>query len=296
MTGDPEAWAAYWRETAAAGSGCAPDAPGIAAATRQAWREFAASLPERAEVLDLATGNGAVLRHLRSVRSGARLIGIDSAPDLGGPRDVGMTLMPAVAMEKLPFEADSFDAITSQFGYEYGCTADIAGELARVLRPGGKVRLVIHHQASPVVRQGAARADQLRWALRPGSPLEQAQAFAETRVTLQLPIPADLRAAPAQAAGAFPGPSVAAEIMTGMLQMLELGGGNSPRLLKQLRARVSAELARLDSLQAAACSETAIARLAGELRQAGLLVELPRAIHELPSGPVFAWLLDGRLA
>lgn len=292
MSGKPDAWAAYWREAAAAGSGCAPDAPGIAAATAQIWREFADALPDQAQMLDLATGSGAVLRHVRSVKPNAGLVGVDSAPDLGSPRDPGIRLMPAVEMEKLPFEANSLDAVTSQFGFEYGRTADVAVEVAKVLRSGGKVRLVIHHEASPVVQQGAVRAGQLRWALKSGSALEQAQAFARARMSQPLPIPPDLRAAPEQATRAFHGYSVATEIMTGMLQMLELGGGNTPRLLEQLRARVSDELARLDALQTAACSESDIARIVDELGRADLLAKPPQPVHELPSGPLFAWLVD----
>nr|WP_314442109.1 class I SAM-dependent methyltransferase [uncultured Sphingomonas sp.] len=290
----PDAWAEYWREMAVVGAGCAPGSPGIAAATARLWREHGGTLPPRADVLDLATGNGAVLQHLRDVRPKARLVGIDSAPDLGGGADKRLTLKSGVRMEEVPFADGSFDSVTSQFGYEYGDTAAIAREVARLLRPGGSVRLLIHHLDSPVVAQGQTRREQLRWALEINSPLAKAMNFAAARMLGAVPLPDSLRQAPALAAKRFGHPSAAVEIMLGMVQVLERGGTDAPALLRRLQGKVTAELARLDALLGAARSEAGIAVLAAELDQAGLTVTSPMPVQEPGGGALFAWLVDAR--
>ena len=294
MSGKAEAWGQYWRETAGTGSGCASGAAGITAACARVWREFAATLPRSASVLDLATGNGAVLGHIGGVRPDLRLTGVDSALDLGRGREGTPRLMAGVAMEQLPFDAASFEAVTSQFGFEYGDTGAISAEIARVLRPGGVLRLLIHHAGSPVVVQGIARAEQLRWALAPGSPLEQAAKIAAARQIAPLPLPPALRAAPGEAARRFPGPSAAAEIMTGMVQVLELGGPRAPDLLRKLRSNVTGELARLDALVEAARDEDEIGTIRGALEAAGLTVGANQPVREGTGGPIFAWQIDAQ--
>jgi SAM-dependent methyltransferase len=294
VSGKAEAWSQYWREAAGTGSGCASGAAGITAACARLWREFAATLPRSASVLDLATGNGAVLGHIGGVRPDLRLTGVDSALDLGRGREGTPRLMAGVAMEQLPFDAASFDAVTSQFGFEYGDTDAIAAEVARVLRPGGVLRLLIHHAGSPVVAQGIARAEQLRWALAPGSPLEQAVKFAAARQLAPLPLPPALRGAPGEAARRFSGPSAAAEIMTGMVQVLELGGPQAPDLLRKLRNNVAGELARLEALVEAARDQTAIETIRGVLEGAGLPVGASQPVREGANGPVFAWQIDAK--
>lgn len=288
-----EAWATYWRERAAAGGACAPDAPGIAAATSRVWREFAGWLPPKAKVLDLATGNGAVLQLIHGSRSDAQLIGVDSAPHLG-PVVKGLTLKAQVAMEELPFGAASFDAVTSQFGFEYGRTGNVAAEIARVLRSQGFMRLLIHYAESPIVQQGRARAEQLRWTENAGSPLDVAEKFAATRAGAPMATPPALLSAPQKARDLFPGPSVAAEIATGMLQILQYSGTNAPALLKEMRFKIANELSRLDALAGAARDLAAIEAIVGELNAAGLTMEQPRLISEYPTGSMFAWLLEGR--
>ncbi len=292
MSDKAAAWGHYWREAAGTGSGCASGAAGITAACVRVWREFAGALPRGAAVLDLATGNGAVLRYVSGGRPDLKLTGVDSAPDLGDVAGASQTLMAGVAMERLPFEAASFDAVTSQFGFEYGDTNAIAGEIARVLRPGGALRLLIHHANSPVVTQSRARAEQLRWALAPASPLDQATKFAASRQLAPLPLPPALSAAPSGAALTFGRPSAAAEIMTGMVQILELGGPRAPELLRQLRAKVAGELVRLDALAEAARDEARIETIRRELDAAGLQVAAARTVGEDAEGPVFAWHVD----
>ena len=54
-------------------------------------------------------------------------------------------------MEELPFADQRFGAVVSQFGFEYSRRDPAAGEIARVLRPGGAMSLLVHHAASAVL-------------------------------------------------------------------------------------------------------------------------------------------------
>lgn len=286
------AWADYWEEAAA--PGCAPRSSGIAAITRTLWIDFAARLSPGAAVLDLATGNGAVLLHIAAVRPGASLVGVDSAPTLGRSSSRGLDLRPAIAMEAVPFADGAFEAVTSQFGFEYGDTAQIALEIARLLGSGGKLRLLVHHTDSPVVEQGRARRAALAWAIGPQSPLGKAERFAEAPVVAGPVLPAELTEAPALGAALFPGQNAAREIMTAMVQIVGTCGTNAPALLLRLRHKVTAEAARLDALLAAARSANQIAAISQELSAAGLRLEQAIEVRERDGAPAFAWLLDGR--
>ncbi|QIQ86876.1 class I SAM-dependent methyltransferase [Erythrobacter sp.] len=163
---DARAWGEFWKANAGGDStGCLPERwAAIEAAQRAAWRGFAAQLGDGARLLDLATGDGRVLRWLREERSDLDLSGIDRAPELP-PAPEGTATRGGVAMEDLTFEADSFDAVTSQFGFEYGDTAAVAGEIARVLAPGGRVGLMVHRGDGPILEHNRARQAAIGWAI-----------------------------------------------------------------------------------------------------------------------------------
>jgi demethylmenaquinone methyltransferase/2-methoxy-6-polyprenyl-1,4-benzoquinol methylase len=96
-------------------------------------------------VLDVATGTGLVARALVR-RYGCTVVGLDqSAEMLGRARDV---VGPAVELvqgeaERLPFEDASFDALTFTYLLRYvDDPAATMRELARVVRPGGRIAML----------------------------------------------------------------------------------------------------------------------------------------------------------
>ena len=109
------------------------------------WRRFLVSRIEAGpgeEVLDVATGTGAVARELLR-QKGCAVVGVDQSPEmLAVARE---HLPPAVKLvaasaESLPFDDASFDALTFTYLLRYvddpGATLR---ELARVVRPGGTI-------------------------------------------------------------------------------------------------------------------------------------------------------------
>jgi SAM-dependent methyltransferase len=96
------------------------------------------------EMLDVATGSGNV--SIPAARLGARVTGLDLTPKLleaqrarAAADGVEIELVEGDA-EQLPFDADSFDRVTSCFGVMFAPRHKLAAEeLVRVARPGGSI-------------------------------------------------------------------------------------------------------------------------------------------------------------
>jgi SAM-dependent methyltransferase len=96
--------------------------------------------------LDVATGTGGVA--LRAARAGAEVIGLDLSEDMLGKAEraaaaEGLDIRLDVGdAERLPYEAASFDVVSSCFGVIFAPDpVAAAGELGRVCRPGGRLGL-----------------------------------------------------------------------------------------------------------------------------------------------------------
>lgn len=154
-------WNQYWHYDRIAscfdGAGAANYDESIAAG----WRGFFGALPAKARVLDLCTGNGAAA--LIAVESGKHfaVTAVDQA-DIDPPAYVtrhagdlaAIDFRGGTEVEALPFADASFDAAISQYGIEYSDLSRSLPELARVIAPGGRARLVIH-AADGIVAAGA---------------------------------------------------------------------------------------------------------------------------------------------
>ncbi len=166
MSDDAKAWGDFWaNNSSGGGAGCLPERwAAIEEAQRAAWRDFVKGLSDGARILDLATGDGRVLRWMHEERADLALTGIDLAPTLP-PAPQGTETRGGVAMEDLPFADDSFDAVASQFGFEYGESAKVAREITRILAPGGKVGLMVHRGDGPILEHNRTRTQAIQWAL-----------------------------------------------------------------------------------------------------------------------------------
>jgi len=95
-------------------------------------------------VLDLATGTGEVA--VRAAKRGAAVTGLDiTEPMLVKARrraeEAGVEIAFDLGdVEYLPYEDDSYDVVASNFGLVFAPDhANVAAELARVTRPGGRI-------------------------------------------------------------------------------------------------------------------------------------------------------------
>jgi len=99
-----------------------------------------------ARVLDVATGTGLVARALKR-RYRCRVVGLDQSEDmLSRARPLVGSVYEDVVRgeaERLPFEDGSFDALTFTYLLRYvDDPATTMRELARVVRPGGRVAML----------------------------------------------------------------------------------------------------------------------------------------------------------
>lgn len=296
MTDNRAAWADFWSSESAAPTCLPRGLQEINDAQTALWHDFARILPHQAHVLDLGTGDGAVLKKMQALRTDLKLTGVDSSPTL--PRSpAGISLLAGVPFESLPFRDATFDAATSQFGYEYGDTKAAAGELARVLRERARLVCAVHKSDGPILAHNLGRRTALRWALDSGW-LDKAREVARARATEPVATPADFSAAAERAAGEFPQQPVANEFLLALVQTLELGRDRPPaetlEVLGRLETKARNEIARIDTLERAACDEQRLAAIVSQLADAGFEMGEPDELLERSTRRGFAWIVWGK--
>lgn len=174
MTEDnPEfAWSVYWAQDRLH-SCIASENPDDERLLNAEWEEFAAKLPAAARVLDLATGNGAVPKALLATRSDLQIDAVDRAmidpmkflSDGGDLEKV--RFHPQTDILELPFAAQSFDAITSQFGIEYATLTRAAPRVSSLLKPDGKLLFLTHHAESQLIVASQPKKRELERLIEP---------------------------------------------------------------------------------------------------------------------------------
>lgn len=294
MNEEAKAWGDFWASNTNGhrnSGGCLPDRwAAIERAQAAAWSGFVAELPQGAKVLDLATGDGRVLRWMRAARPDLSLTGIDLAPTLP-PAPAGTETRGGVAMEALPFGDASLDAVVSQFGFEYGNTAAVAAEIARVLAPDGRVALMVHRGDGPILEHNKIRRSELLWALR------EKGVARKVRTTLKQGSGAIVKAMriaakiAEQGAAKFGQSSPAWEIPEAIrrscLMGERAGAGSIVETIGVIEAKAKNELGRIQSLTNACATADKREAIHAAFAAHGLSHKETRAISE-PSGRALA--------
>lgn len=130
------------------------------------WDEQFASLPEDAAIVDFGTGNGAlaVLAAQHGLATGRNLqvVAIDYA-DID-PADLVLPNLEDNVRERIEFRSQCsmedtglpdarFDAVISQFGFEYGDPGKTVEEASRLLKPDACIFLLLHREGSAIHTQ-----------------------------------------------------------------------------------------------------------------------------------------------
>lgn len=261
------AWSAYW----ATGGlhSCVGSFDGnYSGAIGDFWRNVFGALPAGPlRALDLATGNGALPRLLFETRGDQPGLEVDAvdlaqlAPGWLVPgRHSALRFRSGVAMENLPFPDNCFDLVTSQYGFEYASRAAALAEALRVLRPGGRLALVMHHADSVLVRVGRSELHNQQLLLAPHGLLAAGDAV--------LPWIAQARAG--KNPGANPAALAARAAYNGAIQALaaQIASSAAPDLLVEARDWVNRLLASVGP--DAAPARSALADYREGLAAAGL--------------------------
>lgn len=176
-------WSSYWAEGHVHSLGRAYEGGNYGGRVRDFWWRVFDRLPDGARVLDICSGNGAVallaLEYAREHGKAFEVHAVDRA-DIDPERAIGREAAAAirfrggVAVESLPFEAACLDLVTAQYGLEYTDPERSVPELARVLRPGGRLAVVHHHPDSHIIRTARAERSLIGHLLATDGPLTAA--------------------------------------------------------------------------------------------------------------------------
>ncbi len=154
-------WSDYWRSGRTDVMTVQTAAGPVAFDTQPIWAAWFNGFRDGAALLDLATGNGQVAGYASGAAAAAgkafAVTGVDYADVAAASArpPAGCQLLGGVALEQLPFAAATLDGASSQFGIEYADTRAALLELGRVLKPGGRALMLIHHADSVITRQTA---------------------------------------------------------------------------------------------------------------------------------------------
>jgi ubiquinone/menaquinone biosynthesis C-methylase UbiE len=175
---DSDKWSRYWSDGRIAA--CMADAGGsYGDQLGEQWRRWFEQLPECARVLDLATGNGALVHLALASGKGSRLrlVGVDYAAiepwrqlPAAHSEHKRIRFYGHTNIEQLPFAAGMFDAVVSQYGAEYAETGASIAEAVRVLARGGCLRWVCHHRDSTIYRNTCSEIEHARFVLEQAQP------------------------------------------------------------------------------------------------------------------------------
>ena len=290
-TQDASAWSQYWLSTSGA-AGCLPGRSSVIDEAHSAkWRTWVAGVDHGSKLLDLACGNGAVIATLLQIRDDIQAIGVDYAPALPpGPRNA--RLIPNVQMELLPFEDQTFSALTSQFGFEYGNLAKVTAEMARVMLPGSPFGLMIHNEAGPVVEHAQARLASLEWAVSSEGLSGLSRAAGDQTDLSELR--RSLAVVTQRAIAKHGDGSAAHEIMYALGRTIV---SRNPSVFAAqiglLSERANDEIRRLKALSRAAHRVADPSELGGPFSSHGLLIGKIEPVT-IENHPPIAWFVEGR--
>ena len=290
-----KAWDAFWDQGHASGSakgGCLPEAwQGIDRKQTEVWSGFAKKLPRGARVLDLATGDGRVMAKLLHARRDLKPVGIDQASELPPPPK-GTKVRTNVLMRDLPFPDETFAAVTSQFGFEYGDVEAAAAEVQRVLKKGGQVGMITHRKDSPIVAHNCNRRKQIAWAIEEQDLPGKARRSLHLRQMGIASVPPEIEQAPAQGAAKFGQASAAWEIAEAIRRTMVLGRNEPPArtasVIDQIVDQAQNELGRIESLEMAAETAGTGEAVADLLTAQGLELVTSEDLHDTASDAPFA--------
>lgn len=182
MTSAADAWANYWRTGVLTTFG---DKPTYQGELREFWLQFFRDLGDRAVVVDLGAGNGALEEIAAGfcADSGARFVvhavdAADLAPSVASdPGRCEIVWHPRTRNEATGLDTNSVDAVIGSYAFEYGDETATVDEIARILRRPGRCRFLMHHADSVVIRDSAGELAVLESALHDGGLFDAAEAF-----------------------------------------------------------------------------------------------------------------------
>ena len=264
------------------------------------WTEFADGLSARASILDLATGNGAVPSGLLAARPDLAIDAVDQA-DIDPTKFVtGNELLSSVRFHantsilQMPFQANQFDAITSQFGIEYAGLHEASFAAIKLLKSDGKILFLIHHQQGSLIRDSQAKLTELRNITVADGVLDALRTFLNNGYDLarlnqagELYLHGDFVRTEAISGQLFAG-------IEQVINTLSRDAEQGKMLAMSMDLRIRAEQQRLQQMIASSHSEQSLSELCESLKQHNITAEFePVLIDNQAQDYLLCWKLLG---
>lgn len=133
------------------------------------WNEVFGELKEGSCVVDLGTGNGALLSLLDEFlvenTKSVKAYGIDFAElnveIISKIKSLDIVLKEKTFIEDTGLLEDSIDLVVSQYGVEYSNLDKTVIELDRILKPKSKISFIMHNESSQIIKEGSQTLDQI---------------------------------------------------------------------------------------------------------------------------------------
>jgi SAM-dependent methyltransferase len=292
-----------------------------AGALRAHWSGALSSVQDGHRILDIATGSGALPRLITTLipERSVTIDAIDIATiewrwtaELPAACRNQINVHPGRSAEQLPFEDERFDLIASQYGLEYSQLDLAVPELLRVLAPGGRVALLMHHAASRPVTLAAVEIGHLDWLLSADGLLAATRGMLEPMARAATPQGRATLAGDAAAEAAREAFNAAQDVLRGRAESpdgadvlfeardaaagllgiaAQQGEATARRQLKALVTALEDSRLRLQELRECALTPAMLEAVSAQLRQA-LPIQSVELIHE--QGHLMGWAVSAR--
>jgi len=168
-------WTKFWQESRA--DSCAQYIQSHDSEIDIFWNDVSKQLSAKEVVVDLCTGQGAVIQALitnyekTSNENTAPIFhGIDAATIINGQASDLLSKYPdnirfyfSSPIENLPLADQSVNSMVSQFGFEYALSRELYVEINRVLLSGGSLYAVMHNVDSILTKNAIFEVEQISY-------------------------------------------------------------------------------------------------------------------------------------
>ncbi|MFK8053820.1 MAG: methyltransferase domain-containing protein [Woeseiaceae bacterium] len=312
----PEDWSKYWRQPVIT-TFSQQFAENYDLEIQAYWDERFADVKDGGHIIDLATGNGAVAllaaHYAQEHGRDFSITGIDYA-DIQPSSDLASrpSVLPLLSsirflsntnIESTGLAAGSASAIVSQFGFEYAEPEAAVAEAYRLLAPGGRISLIMHHVASGVLKETDEGLAQMQYMMRKERLDERVEAVirstasvAKTKAARQK-LEATKKRLLARASKSEPNgfiQSVAPSFLHALEGMPDATITERLRFVEKMRVEVRAYQERMADLKSAAMDQRAFAALQASLASCGFSDITDGVLRYGKSQVLTGWTLDAK--